>query len=481
MAYGSSLVRSAYYQSPSTVKNLFASIYGIQQRRERYGEIFQSSLAFLRISQFWDLEKLSDYQSTRTIQFVERAIRQTPYYQSHPEYAAFLRHKDFARLPLLPKATVRSNLAALYSTAYNQNLCRWAQTSGTTGQAIRFPLSRNSFEWEHAFRALHYEWGGVDLVERDRVAFCAGHPVASQDRSDPPFWVYDWANNWLYLSSYHLSGKNLRSYIAELDRFKPLMIGGYPSSVYLLALAYKRYGNGSMKLKSVNTSSETLLPHQRSAIEEIFGVPVFNWYGNTEQCANIVSCEMGELHLKLEHSYVEIIGGDNLPARPGETGRLVCTGFGNDAFPLVRYDIGDTVVQSERQQCKCGRGGIIVDRILGRVEEYIVTPDGRMVGRLDHLFKASHNVIEAQIVQDRADEITLRIVKTEEYRAEDEEALRHEAALRLGSTMKLKFEYPDAIQRDRHGKFKFIVSHIDQKKMLNQITGQSPATEGVSN
>ena len=90
-------------------------------------------------------------------------------------------------------------------------------------------------------------------------------------------------------------------------------------------------------------------------------------------------------------------------------------------------------------------------------------------------------MIEAQIVQDRADEITLRIVKTEEYRAEDEEALRHEAALRLGSTMKLKFEYPDAIQRDSHGKFKFIVSHIDQKKMLNQITGQSPATEEVSN
>ena len=38
-------------------------------------------------------------------------------------------------------------------------------------------------------------------------------------------------------------------------------------------------------------------------------------------------------------------------------------------------------------------------KIDGRIESYIVTPDGRQLGRLDFLFKDSDRIEEAQLVQ----------------------------------------------------------------------------------
>ena len=116
---------------------------------------------------------------------------------------------------------------------------------------------------------------------------------------------------------------------------------------------------------------------------------IFNWYGNTEMCGNIVECSQGELHLKEEHSMVEVLDEQDRPCGPGESGRLVCTGFGNDAFPLIRYEVGDRVTLAKEQAARCGRGGTIVETIEGRVEDYIFTPDGRMVGRRFTSFSGS--------------------------------------------------------------------------------------------
>jgi phenylacetate-CoA ligase len=252
------------------------------------------------------------------------------------------------------------------------------------------------------------------------------------------------------------------------------VLAGYPSSLHLLALANRRCGRGALRPKAVYTFSETLRPFQRRAIQESFQCPVFNWYGNTELCANIVECEKGELHLKYEHSFVEVLDANGRPAEPGQTGRLVCTGFGNTAFPLIRYDIGDTATVAASQRSLCGRGGLLIAEVQGRVEAYILTPDGRVVGRLDHLFKDSTNVLEAQIVQNKLQEVVLRIARGTGYGAADESAIRDEARGRLGDAVGIVFEYVDRIPRAANGKFSFVVSSLNQEQALADIARRSP-------
>jgi phenylacetate-CoA ligase len=462
MNYGSKSIRSLYYALPQPAKNLISTVYGLQQRRARYGAAFSETLNFLRESQYWSNEKLLDYQEGRVEEFLKEAIPNTPFYQKDSRYQG----NSIEEFPLIKKSDLRSELRDFYHRDLKKIPHVWAHTSGTTGSAIVFPVSSEHFEREYAFHALSYEWGGISLTERDKVAFCSGHPVAPPNRQKPPFWVYDYANNWLYFSSYHLAAQNIESYVRELESFQPKMLGGYPSSIYLLALAYEKFGRKNLKLESIFTSSETLLDFQRRKIEEAFDAKIFNLYGNTEKCAYIIECEKGELHLKLEHSAVEVLNESNTPCRAGETGRMVSTCFGNVAFPLIRYDVGDLVTISENQTAMCGRSGILIEKIIGRVEDYIVTPDGRFVGRLDHLFKDSLNIKEAQIVQRQKDEIVIRLVCEDSFGERDEQLILQEARLRLGAEIKIKFETVSEIARASNGKFRFIVSEIPREDLF---------------
>jgi phenylacetate-CoA ligase len=258
-----------------------------------------------------------------------------------------------------------------------------------------------------------------------------------------------------------MSYKTLPFYIEQFEKFNPLLLHGYPSSMYLLALAYKKYGKAKLQLKAVFTASESLLDFQRQAIEEAFSVKVFNWYGTSEMSANIVECECGELHLKEEHSLVEILDNNNQPCKAGETGRVVSTNFNNTAFPLIRYDVGDLVTVAVNQVAKCGRGGLLIDKVEGRIEDYVLTPDGVLVGRLDHLFKDALHVVEAQIIQPSKEQIILKLVKDKNFSQKDEEIILKEARLRLGNSIQIKFEYTDRIPRTKNGKFRFILSQIE--------------------
>lgn len=463
LTYSNEVLREIYFHSPNIVKNLLATIYGFIQRKERYGTFFKQYLKFLKEAQWWDNSKLIEFRDRETLNFIKYAIKFTEFYNNYEDITDVL---EIKRLPIIDKQVLRNQYGKIIPKNLEKFKIRISHTSGTTGSALIFPLTVECFQREYAFRALHYSWSGVDLTQKPKIATFSGHPVAHPDDNKPPFWVYDYSNNWLLFSSYHLNAENLKVYVKKLVEFQPELIHGYPSSLYLVSLAFRKFGKRIKNLKGIYTASETLLDYQREIIEDAFQVKVFNWYGNSEMCANIVECEMGELHLKLEHSFVEILKDNNEEAKPGEEGRLVCTGFGNYAFPLIRYDIKDIVKLSPNQISKCGRGGILIEKIIGRIEDYVITPDGRYVGRLDHIFKDTVNVKEAQIIQMDKDEIIIKIVPLDSFSLKDETTIIKEARLRLGNNVRIKIEYVEKIERDKNGKFRFVINKLNEQMKL---------------
>jgi phenylacetate-CoA ligase len=462
MKYESTIILTLYNSLPSFVKDFIITVYGLVQRKKRYGNYFVKSKSKLQRTQYVSNAILKQEQIETAVNFINTALSNNLFYRKSDVYPKRIDTKEeIYQLPILAKQDVRENLNYLYSKDLAKAV--WSHTSGTTGTAIIFPLTREIFQREYAFRQLHYSWGGVSLDQRDKIVSIAGHKVVSINKDKPPFWVTDYINNWLYFSSYHLSEHNMRSYIVKLDRFNPKMIHGYPSSLFLLAIGYEKYGNGSLSLKSIYSSSETLLESQRRKIEGVFGVKVFNWYGTSEMNVNIVECEYGELHLKCEHSFVEILNTNNKPCKPGETGRIISTNVGNHYFPLIRYEVGDSITLSKVQKSKCGRSGILVEQILGRNEDYILTPNGRLVGRLDHIFKDTLNIKESQIQQDIQSEVILRIVPDLNFNKTEEYLLIKEAKHRLGKDMKIIIEKVNHIKRTSNGKFNFIISNLKKE------------------
>ena len=82
------------------------------------------------------------------------------------------------------------------------------------------------------------------------------------------------------------------------------------------------------------------------------------------------------------------------------TGEAVTTGYGNRAMPLIRYRVGDTVTLTETP-CACGSPQPVLHEVVGRTDDLLILPDGRVVGRLDPVFKGLAGLEEVQIAMGR--------------------------------------------------------------------------------
>jgi phenylacetate-CoA ligase len=138
----------------------------------------------------------------------------------------------------------------------------------------------------------------------------------------------------------------------------------------------------------------------------------------------------------------------------------VGTNVTNPAAPLLKYDTQDLATVVDGASCECGRAGRVVERVDGRLEDYVVLADGTQIGRMDHIFKDMVNIREAQIHQKLPGAITVRVVRNPLYTDEDERALRRETAKRVGAHTRVDVEYVDAIARSSTGKLRFVVSEL---------------------
>ncbi len=211
------------------------------------------------------------------------------------------------------------------------------------------------------------------------------------------------------------------------------------------------------RIKAVFTSSESLLSFQRETIEKAFGAPVRDRYGVSEKVVSMTECREGCLHVDLEYCIVEVETATETD--DFEAGPLLVTGLSNYATPLFRYRIGDVGTRSKRP-CPCGRAGDVFFRVDGRVEDYILTPDGRLVGRLDHIFKEQFDVSEAQIIQTGEASIDGLIVPRSSYSNASSRALMREIRARLGTKMGIKIKIRDSIPREANGKFRAVKSEF---------------------
>ncbi|MEM8934304.1 MAG: phenylacetate--CoA ligase family protein, partial [Acidobacteriota bacterium] len=84
-------------------------------------------------------------------------------------------------------------------------------------------------------------------------------------------------------------------------------------------------------------------------------------------------------------------------------------------------------------------------------------PDGRRIGRLDPVFKADLPLLEAQIVQERLDQVRLRVVPAAGFDDATAEALRRRLAERLGDDVTIEIERVERLERGPGGKLRAVI------------------------
>jgi phenylacetate-CoA ligase len=256
----------------------------------------------------------------------------------------------------------------------------------------------------------------------------------------------------------HITAAKIGSIMEFLNSTSFEFYSGYPSIIHALATTASGAGLAlTSRPRAIVTGAENMLEFQRRDIAEFTGAILTDQYGCSEGCGNASQCPSFAYHEDFEFGILE--GQQRAAADPTKT--ILCTGFASEVFPFIRYEVGDAAVwEPESIPCVCGRRSRRLSRIEGRQDDYVLTPEGSRIMRFDYIFKDMVNVKEAQIVQRRMGEVTVRVVRRVAYGLKDEEGLRNEFARCVSAALRINFEYVTEIERESSGKFQAVVSSL---------------------
>ena len=455
-----------YLRLPVFCQNVLCSLYGAQLIRRRYDNAYESLEREVFERDRWTPERIKSLNRRRCQAIVRHAASTVPYYRRlfaelHIDPQDIHGPDELTALPILDKQTVQRNMADFHSDLKNQMQYNVVHTSGTTGAGLIFPMT---LEAEQEQWAVWWRYRARFGLDRNTwYAHFHGKSIVPFERSKPPFWRINRPGRQILFSAYHITEHNLRYYVEELNRRQPLWIQGYPSVLGLFASFILDKGfELTYRPKVITVGSENLLTQQKLVIEKAFDAPCRQHYGMAEGVGNISECPEGNLHVDEDYAHIEFLPVDD------NSYRIIGTNYTNYAFPLIRYDVGDLVeLEDPGKKCPCGRVGRLVRSIDGRKEDYVLTPDGRRIGRLDHIFKDMINIKECQIFQEHVERVVFRVVCGKKYTGKDEKMLLHEARTRLGNQIEIDIDYVEAIERTRQGKLRFVISKIPSAQIQN--------------
>jgi phenylacetate-CoA ligase len=458
-----------YHQMPASLRSAVASVRGYQLRLWRYGKETDRKVCEALARELWSKSQWDKWRQERLGLILHRAVTKVPYYREY--WAARRRRGDkcewenIANWPILEKETLRLQPRAFLAEDVNPRFMFYEHTSGTTGKPLDLWFSRESVRaWYALVEARWRRWNGVD--RHSNWAILGGQLIVPVTQRKPPFWVWNRGLRQLYLSSYHLAPDLIGYYVKALWLYKPAYIVGYSSSLYSLATEILRAGYELPPLRLAITNAEPIHDYQRYAITEAFHCPVRETYGMCENVANASECGEGVLHLWPEAGILEVVNGGR-PAGPGQSGEFICTGLLNPDMPLVRYRVGDRGSVPEQEVfCRCGRSLPWLGRVDGRNDDVLYTPSGKVIGRLDPVFKASLPIREAQIVQTRLDQFTVRYVPAGTFTELHKKLLVSRLKERLGE-VQVTLESLAEIPRTSNGKFRAVMCNLPALEIEN--------------
>jgi phenylacetate-CoA ligase len=271
------------------------------------------------------------------------------------------------------------------------------QTSGTTGQPLRWLDTRESWQW--FTRCWGYVYRGAGVTDEDTV-FCA-------------FSFGPYVSHWTAISgAWHvgamaISGGGMNSeqrLQAILDNNCTVLVCTPTYALHLAEVARRRRIDlrSSPVRRSIHAGEAgASLPNVRRAIEDAWGATCFDHAGATEVGAWAFGCESesSAIHLNEAEFIFEVIDPQSAkPAREGERGELVITNLGRAAMPVLRYRTGD-LVELTNDTCACGRGfARIRGGVVGRADDMMIVRGVNLYpGAIDDLMRGLTGIVEYEV------------------------------------------------------------------------------------
>jgi phenylacetate-CoA ligase len=414
----------------------------------------------MKVAPYWSPEKLASWSLQRRKAILTHAYENVPYYRHlFDEHGILPERIDdgvvWRRIPTLDKSTLRSNAEALTAGGKYRKRAVWASTSGSTGMPLKILLD----PWINtaAFALFWRAWGSGGYWRLGQ------RQAALKGLYNESGWRYNQTIRTLELSSVRVERKTVHLYRDLIQRYRPCFIRGYPSSMYLFCRLLREEGL-DLHVPMIISGSEMLHDFQRTIIEGTLSGRLYNHYTHWERAASILECDYGNLHAQEDYGHHEILDLEGNPVPPDTVGEITVTGLYNLAMPLIRYRTGDLATWSS-ETCSCGQSFPVVKQIVGRQNDYIVSPKGELTSGTSAVFglKLMPQILYFQLIQRALGSVEVRIVKAHDFHEPEDTSRVREALLsRLGADTELEIQFCDVEELERNpvGKIRSCINHL---------------------
>lgn len=302
--------------------------------------------------------------------YLMKRIRNSPFYRSKlggmdPSEISL---EDIHRLPFTTKKDLRK--AGLWDllAVSKKDIAQYHESSGSSGIPSIAWFTRN------------------DLIRGGTQLRRTGDGLASTDLvlnrfpyalSLPAFYIQEaaWqAGAGIVPSSSRNSITHYPKVLELIGQLECTVITGLPREMELLAETARLLGidckSSFPHLRAIWVAGELFADARKRHIEDLWGVPVYNFFGSTETGNIATMCSHGRLHISEKDFHFEILELDSAnPVRQDDIGRLVVTTLSHEGSPLLRY-VNEDLVRIRTQACSCGHSGRVLTHY-GRINDML--------------------------------------------------------------------------------------------------------------
>lgn len=406
--------------------------------------------------------ELAIYQEKQLQKIVRHAYENVPYYQK-----LFQQHnitpqkiKTLSDLPLIPitdRPTIQACKAEeiIANGLHSKNLL-----SITTGGSSGIPLTvyrswveerlLNQFRW----RALH----SYGLKARDKICyvrFAYNTPGENQSLQQVIKKIG------YYQTSVIDCLQPISKIIDLLAKSKADVIVCFPVVMQRVAQMMLDEGKTIASPKFIAIGGEVLTQEMKATISQAFQAPVFNTYGSNEFNLIAWECPVSrDLHLCQDNVIVEILkNGQEI--KSGESGEIVVTGLNSFSMPFIRYRLADLVTKGD-PQCSCGQPFPTIKQVIGRMNDYLILPDGQETHPLILLpiIRSATWIKGYRLIQEKPDYLILNVIISKTPSNLELESLKEKICLALKAKLQIDINFVDELTLEKSGKFRIFQSRV---------------------
>ena len=429
------------------------------------GTSFISELRKWRIISQLDETELHRLSLNNLRKLLVYATAHVPYYKEYSQKETSSPVDWLKEFPVVDKSYYNNNIDYFLSAPKDKLIPNYS--SGSSGVQGVVYMNKKEQSAAQAIQTLLWEWSG----------YYPGKPIVqtgiTPDRG-PVKSLKDRIFRTRYYNAFGLNNKQLSVLLHKQSGLRDYHLGGYASSLFLLAQTANENAISNVKFDAVISWGDKMFDHYRKEIEQTFGCKVYDTYGSTEGTVIAGQRELEYYYLITPHVWLELLDEKHMDVEDGQIGHVVVTRLDGYSMPLIRYKNGDLAVRLPRHKYPEKRelAFPLLEKIIGRDTDIVRTASGKfmIVHFFTGIFEHVPEIRQFRVIQRDLHSIEIEYIPAKGF----SELLLKKVSDNIRSYLKEDFpiiwKSVDVIPPTRSGKPQIIQSFLNLETQSPSLT-----------